>query len=56
MKPLVQPRPVQKFDVFCFHLKILGEQRLDLGDIQYLVVPLIQFDDTAVFIRDVRLV
>ena len=52
---LVQSRPIKKFDVLRFHLKILRKQGLNFRDIQNLIVPLVQFDYTAVFVRDMLL-
>ena len=53
---LVQSRPVQQFDMLCFHLKILRKQSLNFRYLQNLIVPLIQFDHTAVLISDVLLI
>lgn len=53
LNSLMQPRPVQKLDVLCFHLKILCEQSFNFRYIQNLIEPLIQLDDTAVFISHV---
>ena len=38
--------------MLCFHLKILRKQSLNFCYIQNLIVPLIQFDNTTVFISD----
>lgn len=48
----VQSRPVQQFDMLCFHLEVLCEQRLNFCRLKELISAVIQFDDAAVLVSD----